>query len=89
MILKGIARAAKVLVIYMPEYDEVGNPRGINPFTGVNIEEYYKEICNNEDCECVIKYEKDDENYPILDCRLHVNHLKLPYRKEIEDKHIT
>ena len=86
MILKGIARAAKVLIIYMPEYDEVGNPRGVNPFTGVNIEEYYKEICTNENCECVIKYEKSGDVYPKLDCRLHVNHMKLPHRLEIGDE---
>ena len=42
MILKGIARAAKKLIIYMPVYDEVGNQIGVNPFTGVDIEEYYE-----------------------------------------------
>lgn len=48
MILKAIARAAKKVVIYMPKFDEVGNYHGINPFTGINIEEYYKEIIKNE-----------------------------------------
>jgi hypothetical protein len=38
----------------MPEYDEVGNPRGLNPLTGVNIEEYYKQICEEEKCICKI-----------------------------------
>ena len=51
MILKGIARAAKKLYIIMPSIDEVGNPSGVNPFTGVNIQEYYKEICESENCE--------------------------------------
>ena len=51
MILKGIARAAKKLILVMEAMDEVGNPRGVNPFTGVDIEEYYKEICKNENCE--------------------------------------
>ena len=51
MILKGIARAAKKVIIMMPEFDEVGNPSGVNPFTGVDIKEYYKEICNAENCE--------------------------------------
>ena len=51
MILKGIARAASKIVFSMPPYDEVGNPSGVNPFTGVNIQEYYKEICENENCE--------------------------------------
>ncbi len=51
MILKGIARAAKKLYIIMPSIDEVGNPSGVNPFTGVNIQEYYTEICESENCE--------------------------------------
>ena len=51
MILKGIARAAKKLYIIMPSIDEVGNPSGVNPFTGVNIQEYYKKICESENCE--------------------------------------
>jgi hypothetical protein len=51
MILKGIARAAKKLYFIMPPFDEVGNPSGVNPFTGVDIQEYYKEICESENCE--------------------------------------
>ena len=51
IILKGIARAAKKLYIIMPSIDEVGNPSGVNPFTGVNIQEYYKKICESENCE--------------------------------------
>lgn len=54
MILKGIARAARKITILMPEFDEVGNPRGVNQFTGVNIQEYYTEICHKENCFCVI-----------------------------------
>lgn len=54
MILKGIARAAKKLYIVMEMEDEVGNPRGVNQFTGVDIEEYYKEICKGENCEVEI-----------------------------------
>lgn len=69
MILKGIARASNKLVFIMPEKDEVGNPRGVNKFTGVNIEKYYKEICENENCECDICDVIDGEN--IIDCRLH------------------
>lgn len=51
MILKGIARAAKKLYIIMPSIDEVGNPSGVNPFTGVDIQKYYTEICESENCE--------------------------------------
>lgn len=54
MILKGIARAAKKVTILMPEFDEVGNPSGVNRFTGVNIKDYYIELCHKEDCYCLI-----------------------------------
>lgn len=78
MILKGISRAAKEIIIYMPSYDEVGNPSGVNPFTGVNIEEYYKEICKNENCECSINVDLEDKVLPILNCRLHTEHIEKP-----------
>ncbi len=79
IILKGIARAAKKLIFYMPPFDEVGNPAGVNPFTGVNIQEYYKEICNQENCECIIDdIEWKNRKYPILDCRLHSKQIPKP-----------
>ena len=70
-ILKGVARAAKKLIFFMPDFDEVGNPRGVNPFTGVNIEDYYREICQKENCECDINGDWMNHTYPVLDCRLH------------------
>lgn len=77
LILKGIARAAKKIIIVMPENDEVGNPRGVNPFTGVNIEEYYRELCESEKCECEIvdsiKNITDEFLYNWIDCRLHLS----------------
>jgi len=55
MILKAIARATtKGVIIHMPDADEVGNPSGVNPFTGVNIKEYYKELVEKEGKECII-----------------------------------
>lgn len=54
MILKGIARAAKKIIIVTPEFDEVGNPKGVNPFTGVDIAKYYTNLCKDENCECNI-----------------------------------
>ena len=49
MILKAIARAAGSGVIFiMPEIDEVGNPSGVNPWTGVDIGDYYMMICFKE-----------------------------------------
>ena len=50
MILKGIARGAKKIIMAITPFDEVGNPCGVNPFTGVDIEEYYREIVEGEGC---------------------------------------
>ncbi len=55
MILKAIARASNRIIIHMPQHDEVGNPVGVNPFTGVNIREYYTKIVNDEGKECDIR----------------------------------
>lgn len=54
MILKGIARAVKKVIIVMSEFDEVGNPKGVNPFTGVDIAKYYTNLCKDENCKCNI-----------------------------------
>lgn len=51
MILKGIARSAKKIKMVMPAIDEVGNPSGVNHFTGVDIKAYYQEICASENCD--------------------------------------
>lgn len=48
MILKAFARTVKHVHLVMPMTDEVGNPRGTNPFTGVCIEDYYMDICRGE-----------------------------------------
>ena len=52
LILKAFARYADAItIIYDGKYDEQGNPNeGINPFTGVDIKEYYREICEKESC---------------------------------------
>lgn len=81
MILKGIARAAKKLYFVMPPFDEVGNPSGVNPFTGVDIQEYYKELCAGENCEAVFGdslvtatatiTDNDINNWPYIYCGLH------------------
>ena len=74
MILKGIARGAKKLIITMPYEDEVGNVRNNHPFTGQNYDEYYREIVEAENCECVIldglqggKFDKNYFNSWIMD----------------------
>ena len=81
MILKGIARAAKKIYFIMPPFDEVGNPSGVNPFTGVDIQKYYAEICSEENCESefgesvydVTKNinDYDIDNYGWIYCGLH------------------
>lgn len=67
MILKAFARYAdSIEIIYDGKYDEQGNPNeDINPFTGVNIKEYYRELCENENC----KFE------------MHKNHVDYYYHK--------
>lgn len=76
MILKGIARGAKKVRILMPPVDEVGNVIHNHPFTKMNYDEYYREICENENCEVEIHYSptnylehKYDLN--LLICSLH------------------
>lgn len=76
MILKGIARGAKKVRILMPPVDEVGNVIHNHPFTKMNYDEYYKEICENENCEVEIHYSPTNylehkENLNLLICSLH------------------
>lgn len=92
MILKGIARGAKRLYLNMPAYDEVGNPSGINPMTGVNMKDYYRKVVEGENCECCIcdediVWETFDEPIGVLYCGLHDYNewKKLPSMKLNED----
>lgn len=71
LILKGIARAANKIIFDVPKYDEVGNPIGINPFTGIDIREYYCQICKEENCEYEFKRNPSYINTYVIDCRLH------------------
>lgn len=97
MILKGIARGCKKVRILMPPVDEVGNVVRNHPFTNVNYDEYYTEICQNEGCEVEIH---DNPNYlehigPVnfLICTLHIEAddvLKhIGFMKSDEDKIYT
>ena len=71
MILKGVARSAKELVLDMPGTDEVGNPLGINKWTGVDIPNYYMEICEKENCKCYINNVNHNiDILQFLDCRI-------------------
>lgn len=76
MILKGIARGAKKVRILMPPVDEVGNVIHNHPFTKINYDEYYKEICEKENCEVEIHYSPTNylehkEGINLLICSLH------------------
>lgn len=91
MILRAFARAANNLVIIMPDFDEVGNPKGLNPNTGVNIEEYYKQICEEENCTCRIFkhitdafYTETINSYHYVDCSLR----PVPIEGVIESKYV-
>jgi hypothetical protein len=70
MILKAFARHCDRLVIYHDEFDDQGNPCNIpNPFTGVDIKKYYKQLCNSENCELEFEscYMFDNHNDGIFD----------------------
>lgn len=81
MILNGIARGAKKLIITMPEIDEVGNKVDHHPFTGLDYKEYYKEIVESESCECVILktvFSEDINNPTAFNHWIMANHEKSP-----------
>lgn len=67
LILKAFARACDKMTIIMPNFDEVGNPRGLNPNTGVDIEEFYKKICKENNCTCTIFNEQDTFIHEIIE----------------------
>jgi len=71
LILRGIARSAAKIILVMPEFDEVGNPVGTNPFTGVNIEDYYRQICCEENCECIVNGNGKESVGNVIYCGLH------------------
>lgn len=80
MILKGFARFAdniSIMFTYRRELDEQGNPIYVpNPFTGVDILQYYREICESESCkfrvnELGLLLSEGRECYDIIDCSCH------------------
>ena len=72
MILKGIARSCKKIIMLCNVTDEVGNVWGVNPWTGVDIREYYREIVESEFCEYSDHTDKEFlNNRKYLICSLH------------------
>lgn len=83
MILKGIARACRrIYLVLGDERDEVGNAK-INPFTGIDIEQFYKSVIEEENCESVFSSSladaaKNCDNFLISEC-----HPRLSREQEI------
>lgn len=83
MILKGIARAVHNIVFVMPDIDEVGNVSKNHPFTGMDYEKYYAEICAAEGCDihshiytdglafCTDAWHGTLDIDLVIDCRMH------------------
>ena len=89
LILKAIARSTSSIEIIMPKYDEVGNPRNNHPFTGMDYDKYYEEICLKEGVkEChiydIIPY--DTEKVFTIDCSLRPSSRK--YDRSINLTHL-
>lgn len=83
IILKAFARYAEAILILLDgDYDEQGNPNyGINPFTGVDIQEYYREICKSENCTLDYMTAQDfyggyviTQGETFIDCTCHPKH---------------
>lgn len=61
--LRGIARAAKKIILDMPPFDEVGNPGyTVHPFTKCVYRDYYEAICKEEHAEVAFA-EGNADNY--------------------------
>ena len=84
MILKAFARYAdNIKIVLAGDYDEQGNPNfGINQFTGVDIQKYYKELAAKENCKLHFilnaLYSLIDKHWKVItpnetfiDCRCH------------------
>lgn len=69
LILKGIARGCKKVMLSASDFDEVGNVFGTNPWTGVDIKEYYKNIVEAENCK--FELNKSFFGKKVLICSLH------------------
>ncbi len=64
VILRGIARyAVNISIILNGNFDEQGNPNyGKNLFTGVDIQDYYKQIADEEHCDLTFEQMDDLKN---------------------------
>ena len=82
LILKAFARyAASVTIVHCHDFDQQGNPtRTINPFTGIDVNTYYQQICEKENC--IYHHETeygedywfdffDETEFTVIDARCH------------------
>lgn len=90
MILKAIARAViNNVYIVMPKIDEVGNILKNHPFTGLNYDEYYTKIVEDEGKHCFILDENDEIPRVascVLDCQIHKQRFSINLARICEDK---
>lgn len=85
LILKAFARYAdSVTIVHCHDFDQQGNPtKIINPFTGIDVNAYYQQICEKENC---IYYHEtkygedywfdffDEMEFTVIDARCHPHH---------------
>ena len=86
MILKAIARSTYEIEIVMPEIDEVGNVLRNHPFTGLNYDEYYREICESEHCKTTIV---PKVSYNTINDFFNINCELRPYDSNYKANYIT
>ena len=84
LILRAFARYADSIVVYHDDYlDEQGNPTiDVNPFTGINVSDYYRQICEEENCEYnhMVQYmpgKAFTDDFVIINARCHPNSYEL------------
>jgi len=83
MILKAIARSTtNRIYIIMPPFDEVGNPKRYHPFTGLNYDDYYREICEAEHCTVNII---EDPRYNNINDYFNINCMLRPKSKTTDN----
>lgn len=101
MILKAFARYADdITIIHGDEVDQQGNPTWRpNPFTGVDIDKYYEQICEQEgatynhtteeELSNMLFSWKGSQNRFIIDARCHPKSLNVPTLASFMNKPIT
>lgn len=83
MILKAISRAAnKTIIVTMPDIDEVGNVKRNHPFTGLNYDEYYKSIIEQENKNAIITNEIPSDSCAYIVADIHTKNQTMELVKQ-------